>query len=146
MSKPSSYPESKGLISWFANNHVAANILMMLFLVGGLFAISNMRTETFPSIDPKLITISVIYPGATPYEVADSITNRVEETLIGIDGVKRISASASEGYGLISVELEDFANADDVYNEVETNVSSLSDFPPNNAERPIYQKSNQRRW
>mgnify|MGYP001209971340 CR=1 FL=1 len=140
MSKPSSSPESKGLISWFANNHVAANILMMLFLVGGLFAISNMRTETFPSIDPKLITISVIYPGATPYEVADSITNRVEETLIGIDGVKRISASASEGYGLISVELEDFANADDVYNEVETNVSSLSDFPPNNAERPIISK------
>ena len=131
---------SKGFISWFGHNHVAANILMMLLLVGGIFSVMNMRTETFPSIDPKMISVSVIYPGATPYEVADGITNRVEEALIGIDGVKRISASASEGYGHINVELEDFANADDVYNDVETEVNGLSDFPPEQAERPIITK------
>tara|TARA_R110002124_G_scaffold233406_1_gene398805 strand:- start:193078 stop:196218 length:3141 start_codon:yes stop_codon:yes gene_type:complete len=133
--------EMKGLIAWFGHNHVAANILMILFIVGGLFSIANMRTETFPSIDPKLITISVIYPGASPYEVAESITDRVEETLVGIDGVKRISASASEGYGLIMVELEDFANGDDVYNDVDTAVNSISDFPPEQAERPIISKA-----
>ncbi len=129
-----------GPVSWFVSNHVAANILMALFIIGGLIALSSMRTETFPSIDPKLITVTVPYPGATPYEVADSITNRVEEALLGINGVKRIASTASEGAGVINVELEDFADADDVYNEVETSVNSLVDFPPEDAERAIITK------
>lgn len=129
-----------GLIGWFVNNHVAANILMFLFLIGGVVSVGSMRTETFPSIDPRLITISVVYPGATPYEVADGVTRRVEEELVGIEGVKRISSSAVEGYGITNVELEDFVSADDVYNEVETAVNSLINFPPNNAEKPIVSK------
>lgn len=131
---------ASGIVAWFANNHVAANILMFLFLIGGLISVSGMRTETFPSIDPRLVTVSVTYPGATPYEVADSITNRVEEALIGIEGVKRIASTASEGAGVTNVELEDFADADDVYNDVETAVNSLIDFPPEDAERPIISK------
>ncbi len=133
-------PESRGLLGWFAENHVAANILMLLFILGGLLSAFSMRTETFPSIDPNLITVSVAYPGATPYEVADSITNRIEEALIGIDGVKRISSVASEGSGIVNVELEDFANADDAYNDVDTAVNALVDFPPEDAERPIVTK------
>ena len=130
----------KGLIGWFIDNHVAANILMLLFVVGGLITVINMRTETFPSIDPRLITVSVVYPGASPSEVADSITNRVEEELLGIDGVKRVTSTANEGIGIIYVELKDFTNADEVYNAVETSVNSLIDFPPEDAERAIINK------
>lgn len=129
-----------GLIGWFAHNHVAANILMLMFLIGGAVSVTRMQTETFPPIDPKMITVTVAYPGATPYEIADSITNRVEEALLGINGVKRISAIASEGVGIVNVELNDFVNADDVYNDVETEVNSLSDFPPEDAERPVVNK------
>ena len=141
MNKPPSDQKIRGgLIGWFAHNHVAANILMFLFLIGGAISTANMQTETFPPIDPKMITVTVAYPGATPYEIADSITNRVEEALLGISGVKRISAVASEGVGIINVELEDFANGDDVYNDVETEVNSLADFPPEDAERPVVTK------
>jgi len=127
--------QNKGLIGWFANNHVAANIMMFLFIIGGIVSISGMRTETFPTIDPKIITVSVAYPGATPYEIADSITNRVEEVVIGIDGVKKVFSTAQEGYGSVVIEMEDFVDTDDVYSDVETNVNSLSDFPPEDAER-----------
>lgn len=130
----------KGLIAWFAGNHVAANILMMLLLVGGILSVSTMRTETFPAIDPKLITVTTVYPGATPYEIADSITNRIEEEIIGTEGVERIVSSASEGSGTVSIELTDFADADDVYTDVENAVNGLTDFPPENAERPIITK------
>jgi len=140
MSKGDDQPSRHGLIDWFAHNHVAANILMALLLVGGFISVTGMRTETFPSIDPKLVTVSVPYPGATPYEVSDGVTSRVEEALIGIEGVKRITSTAAEGLGLVYVELEDFANADDVYNDVETEVNSLSDFPPEDAERPVVKK------
>ncbi len=130
-----------GIIGWFAHNHVAANILMMLFVVGGLISVASMRTETFPTVDPRLIAVSVSYPGATPYEVAESITSRVEEALTGIDGVKRITGTATEGYGVVQVELKEFADADDVYNDVETAVNGLSDFPPGEAERPTIKKT-----
>ncbi len=132
--------ESRGIIYWFIENHVAANILMLLFVVGGIVTVKNMRTETFPSIDPRLVTVSVVYPGASPYEVADSITRRVEEELVGIEGVKRVSSTASEGMGTVNIELVDFADADQVYNDVETAVNSLIDFPPEDAERPIINK------
>ncbi|GAB5561765.1 MAG: efflux RND transporter permease subunit [Synoicihabitans sp.] len=130
----------RGLIAWFNDNHVAANILMMFLVIGGIISATQMRTETFPAIDPRLITVSVPYPGATPYEVADGITSRVEQALQGIEGVKRITSTASEGLGLVRVELNDFADADDVYNEVETAVNSLVSFPPADAERPIVTK------
>ncbi|MFT6333262.1 MAG: multidrug efflux pump subunit AcrB, partial [Lentimonas sp.] len=145
MMKQNNLPENSnkrtGLVAWFIGNHVAANILMLLFIVGGIFSVKNMRTETFPSIDPRLITISTSYLGASPYEVADSITRRVEEELIGIEGVKRITSTALENYGITYVELLDFADADDVYRDVETAVNSLINFPPQNAEKPIIQKA-----
>ena len=133
-------PTSKGPIAWFMDNHVAANILMMLFVIGGLITVTNMQTETFPPIDPRLITVSVVYPGASPAEVADSITNRVEEALMGIEGVQRVQSIAGEGLGSINVEVKDFVNADDVYNSVETSVKSLIDFPPEQAEQVIINK------
>jgi multidrug efflux pump subunit AcrB len=140
-SAPTPDRHKTGLIDWFLHNHVAANILMLLFILGGMLSLTNMRTETFPSIDPKLITVSVPYPGATPYEVAEGVTSRVEEALSGINGVKRITATASEGHGTISVKLTDFVNPDDVYSDVETAVNSLSDFPPEDAERAVITKA-----
>jgi multidrug efflux pump subunit AcrB len=135
MSKP-----RHGLIGWFITNHVAANILMLLFVLGGLISLSAMQTETFPPIDPKLITINVTYPGATPYEVADAITSRAEEALVGIEGIKRINSTAAEGHASINVELLDFVDADEVYNDVETAINALQDFPPEDANRPIISK------
>ncbi|MEO0446471.1 MAG: efflux RND transporter permease subunit, partial [Verrucomicrobiota bacterium] len=136
MSSELGQQSSGGLITWFSKNHVAANILMLLFIVGGVFSASTMRTEVFPSIDPQLIRVTVPYPGATPGEVSDSITNRVEEALIGIEGIKRVTSTASEGVGSINVEIKDFADGTQVYNDVETAVNGLTSFPPEDAERP----------
>jgi multidrug efflux pump subunit AcrB len=128
---------SSGLIAWFASNHVIANILMGFLVIGGAISLLNMRSETFPAIDPNLITVSVVYPGATPYEVSEIVTSRVEDALIGIEGVKQISSSAREGFGTVFVQIRDFADGKQVYNDVETAVSGLSSFPPEDAERPV---------
>ena len=143
MDSPDSTPEPRptGLIAWFNDNHVAANILMVFLVLGGVVSALSMRTETFPSIDPRVITVTVPYPGATPYEVADSITSRIEEAVQGIEGVKRVTATASEGRGVVRVELKDFVDADDVYNEVDTAVNGLTAFPPADAERPVVVKA-----
>lgn len=128
-------PKSGGLIGWFVRNPVAANLLMVVLLIGGVMAAGNLRTQVFPTIQPGIITISVPYPGATPAEVEEGITRRVEEAVLGIDGVKRVSSTAQENAGTVTIELADFADEQIVKDDVQSAVEQLADFPPENAER-----------
>jgi hypothetical protein len=119
----------RGLVAWFAGNPVAANLLMLLFIVGGGLTAALMPTEVFPTLSPRSIQVSTFYPGATPGDVEESITRRVEEAVLGLDGVERVRSVASEGRGTVTVELADFADAQVVKDDVETAVESLTDFP-----------------
>ena len=85
----------RGLISWFARNPVAANLLMVVLLVGGALSAVNLQRQVFPTISPGTVVITVPYPGATPAEVEEGVTRRVEEAVLGIDGVKRVTSTAS---------------------------------------------------
>ncbi|MEM9572856.1 MAG: efflux RND transporter permease subunit [Pseudomonadota bacterium] len=124
-----------GLIGWFVRNPVAANLFMVVLLVGGVVMAGNLRTQVFPTIQPGIVTVSVPYPGATPAEVEEGVTRRVEEAVLGIDGVKRVSSTASENAGVVTVELADFADEQIVKDDVQSAVERLADFPPENAER-----------
>ena len=104
-------PREGGLIEWFAHNTVAANLIMLLMLVGGFFAGSELTAQIFPTVDPQQIRVRVTYPGATPTEVEEGITRRVEEAVFGIDGVDRVTSKASENVGTVTVELKDFVDA-----------------------------------
>ena len=125
-----------GILEYFAANPVAANLVMMIMLVGGFMAASAITAQSFPTINLGTINITVPYPGATPSEVEESITRRVEEAVIGIDGVKRVTSKAYENTGAISVELKEFVDQDRVRDDVETAIEQLADFPPEEAEAP----------
>ncbi|MFW6413205.1 MAG: efflux RND transporter permease subunit, partial [Oceanicaulis sp.] len=125
----------KGLVGWFVKNPVAANLLMILFLAGGAFTAATIPTEVFPTLSPGQVQVSVIYPGATPGDVEESVTRRIEEAVLGIDGVDRVRSVASEGRGTVTVELRRFADAQIVKDDVETAVDSITDFPPAEAEQ-----------
>ena len=84
------------LIRYFAENPVAANLMMAVMLLGGLLSGLGLTAQVFPTVDQRQIAISVPYPGATPSEVEEGITRRIEEAVFGIDGVKRTSSRASE--------------------------------------------------
>jgi len=124
-----------GLIGWFVRNPVAANLLMVVLLIGGVLAAGNLRTQVFPTIQPGVVTVTVPYPGATPAEVEEGITRRVEEAVLGVDGVKRVSSTAQENLGTVTVELADFAEEQIVKDDIQSAVEQLVDFPPENAER-----------
>ncbi|MBV1933239.1 MAG: efflux RND transporter permease subunit, partial [Parvibaculaceae bacterium] len=133
--------QRSGLIGWFVSNHVAANLLMAFFLIAGLLALLGMRSETFPEIDIKRVTVSVVYPGATPYEVEDGITRRVEEAIRSVNGVDRVTSTAVEGAGTVIAKLDDFADDDEVLNDIKDAVDRISDFPPTEAEEPSVTKT-----
>lgn len=126
----------RGLVPYFANNPVAANLIMTLMLLGGLIAGVQMTAQIFPTVDPGVVTVSVPYPGATPTEVEEGITRRVEEAVFGIDGVDRVLSTASENLGTVTVEIKDFVDALLVRDDVEAAVGRLADFPPEEAEQP----------
>lgn len=125
-----------GLIGYFVNNPVAANLVMGLLLAGGFIAGLGLTAQVFPTIDPGIVTVTVPYPGATPSEVEESITRRVEEAVFGLDGVKKVVSKASENYGTITIELKDFVDDAQVRDDVEAAVEGLADFPPEEAEQP----------
>ena len=128
-------PHSAGLVPYFAHNPVAANLLMMFLLIGGLLAGLRLTSQLFPTVDPGIVTVTVPYPGATPTEVEEGITRRVEEAVFGIDGVDRVRSSATENMGTVTIELKDFVDDKRVRDDVEAAVDRLADFPPEDAEQ-----------
>jgi multidrug efflux pump subunit AcrB len=128
---------NRGLILRFIQNPVAANLMMIVLLIGGAVSASRLQSQVFPTISPGTVTVRVPFPGATPAEVEESITRRVEEAVLGIDGVKRVNSTASENIGVIVIETSDFADRQLVKDDVESAVDRLSDFPPENAEKPV---------
>ena len=125
----------QGFVPYFARNPVAANLLMALMLAGGLLAGLQLTAQVFPTIDPGVVTVRVPYPGATPTEVEEGITRRVEEAVFGIDGVDRVLSTATENLGTVTVELKDFVDDAQVRDDVEAAVERLVDFPPQDAEQ-----------
>ena len=71
----------KSAIAWFANNHIAANLLLVLIVLSGLVAIPNMPQKSFPDIDVPIINVTVAYLGAAPEEVEQGVCIRIEEEL-----------------------------------------------------------------
>jgi multidrug efflux pump subunit AcrB len=124
------------LIRWFANNHVAANLLMLLIMAAGLMSALNIKQEVFPEIEMDMISISVPFLGATPAEVEEGVCIRVEEKIQGVDGIKKITSSASEGMGSIMVELERGADKRKALDDVKAEVDRIITFPAE-TEKPI---------
>ena len=133
--RPGRAPQ-RGIVAMFANNPVAANLLMAVLLIGGLVQAFGLSSQLFPTVDPRMVNVTVAYPGATPAEVEESITRRVEEALLGIDGVDRVVSNAAENIGVVTAELKDGADSEKVRSDIETAVERLSDFPPLEAEEP----------
>ena len=94
-------PESRGPISYMARNGVAANLLMLFILIAGFFALRGLVQEVFPEISMDRILVSVAYPGATPDEIEESIILKIEEQIEGVEGLKHIRSTVTEGRGSV---------------------------------------------
>ena len=133
----------KGTIKWFTENHVAANLLMLFMLVGGIIVGTNIKLEVFPEMTLDKISISVVYPGASPAEVEEGVVRRVEEKISGLAGIKRIDSYTVEGYGSIIVEVMKNWDLKKLMDEVKAEVDRITTFPEE-AEQPVVREIVQR--
>ena len=123
-------------ISWFVRNPVASNLLMWIFLAGGLIAYLNLNQEEFPDIDVGVIQVSVPYLGATPEESETGVCLRIEEALEGAEGIQRLTTTAREGGCDATVELTGDADLNRSLNDVKAKVDAITTFPAE-TEKPI---------
>jgi multidrug efflux pump subunit AcrB len=124
------------LIAWWVDNPVAANLLMLLFIAGGLMSLSQLRKEEFPNLELDYIQIAVPYLGAAPEEVEAGVCLRVEEAIEGTEGIRKITASAAEGLCSVLVQLHHDANKSKALDDINARVYAINTFPAE-AERPV---------
>ncbi|MCP5058016.1 MAG: efflux RND transporter permease subunit [bacterium] len=124
------------VIAWFARNHVAANLLMALLVVGGLASLPLTNQKTFPDLEIDVISIGVPFLGATPEEVEEGVCVRIEEEIQGLSGVEKITSSAAEGNCGVSAELIAGYPIDRAITEIKNEVDSITTFPED-TERPV---------
>ncbi len=129
----------KGAVKWMVHNHVAANLLMIVLVAGGLIRMHSIKQEVFPEISLDTIRITVAYPGAGPEEVEEGILLQIEENLSGVEGIKEVKSLAREGVGTVSAELYPGEDPDMKLQEIKSEVDRIVTFPED-AERPVITK------
>lgn len=127
----------KGMITWFARNDVAANLLMVTLLALGAWALSaRIPLEVFPAFELRTVVVRVPFPGATPAEVEEGITVKIEEAIQDLDGIKQLRSTAVESLGTVVVEVDNRFDPRELMNDVKARVDAVSTFPAD-AERPV---------
>ncbi|WP_338365134.1 efflux RND transporter permease subunit [uncultured Pseudoalteromonas sp.] len=129
----------KGLIAWFARNPVAANLIMIFILVGGLLTALTIRKQAFPQFESNWVSIQAVYPGAAPQEVEEGITIKIEENLEGTEGIKRLITYSNRGYSQAWIEIEEKYDLQEALDEIKAQVDSINTFPAG-MERPVVQR------
>lgn len=126
---------SKGFIAWFVDNPIAANLLMMLILVGGFTGLSGLDKEMFPKIPRDVVQVAVSYPGAGPKEIEEQICIRIEEEIHDLDGIEELRSFAYQGSGRLDIEVADGYDTRKLLNDVKSRVDAINTFPVD-SERP----------
>ncbi len=126
-------------IAWFAENRVAANLLMFSIFAAGFFSLQKVKMEVFPEFSSDTISISVSYLGAAPEEVEEGVCIRIEEAIQDLEGIKKITSTASEGVGSVSVEIQTGEDTRKLLDDIKSRVDAISTFP-NETEKPVIQE------
>lgn len=127
------------MIRWFTQNGVAANLVMLIIILGGVFSILNIKRELFPEFSFDRISIQISYPGATPKEVEESLTIRVEEAIQDLEGIKELTSQSYEGASLVQVEVDKGVNSRNLLDDIKSRVDSINTFPEQ-AEKPVIEE------
>ncbi|CAA0082137.1 Multidrug resistance protein MexB [BD1-7 clade bacterium] len=122
-------PQEKGVIAWFVDNPVAANLLMAFILIMGWLSVDNIRKELIPAKSSDIVTITVDYPSASPLEVEEGITLKIEDVLKNVQGIKKVNAVSNHGNARVQVEVDDGFDIDRVVDDIKIGLDAMPRLP-----------------
>ncbi|WP_394133054.1 efflux RND transporter permease subunit [Shewanella maritima] len=117
------------MIAYVTKHPTLANLIMLTFLLVGLLNVGSIKRETFPEFAPPYITASVVYPGASPVEVEESICLSMEDAVDGLSNIVEVKCDAQEGIANMSIKLEDDADMGRMLIDVQTQINAVKNFP-----------------
>ena len=127
------------VIQFFINRPVWGNAAIAIVLMFGLFSIFTMKRSFFPELEPTQIYVSVFYPGASPTEMEEGVTIKVEQAVKGLSGIEEINSTSSENFSQVTIKAYTDTDIDELLGKIENSVNSINSFPQG-AERPIVNK------
>ncbi len=127
------------MIRFFIRHPTAANLLMLAMLLAGLMTLPQLKRETFPEFSASYITASVVFPGATPQEVEESLCMRMEDAVDGLSNIEETRCRATEGLGRLTLKLDEKADLGRMLIDVQTQINAINDFPAE-IERPVVEE------
>ena len=128
------------MIEYFVKHKVTTIMLVLVFVVLGLYSYSNILVEKFPKIDYPIVTVSVEYPGATPLEVETLVVKKVEDAVSEISEIKKIKSKSYDSLGYVSIEFLLSADVNVKSIEVKDKVDAILNDLPDAIEKPVIEK------
>ncbi|MDE1465406.1 efflux RND transporter permease subunit [Spartinivicinus poritis] len=125
----------KWLTSWFIDNPIAANLLMVMILAGGILSLDTLRIESFPQIPPTQLVIRVDYPGASARQVDEGITQRIESAISGVPGIDRINSQSFRELAEVRVRKTTGTDLKQLLDNIRNRIDSITELPAK-SERP----------
>ncbi|MCB9249954.1 MAG: efflux RND transporter permease subunit [Ignavibacteriales bacterium] len=126
----------KKLITTFVKYPFNANIIIAAIIIMGSYSLISMKKSFFYERSSRFINITVAYPGASPKEMEEGITSRIEQAIRGIVGIKEFTSTSSENFARVTIEINTDYDIDEALTEIKNAVDGISSFPID-AERPI---------
>lgn len=131
---------TKGIIPWFVSNPVAANLLLMLVIVLGVWQLTTLRKEAFPSMDPHSINVSVSYSSGSAQQAEEGLAIKIEDQLEDVSGIDSVTSQSTSSGVSVSIEKQDDYDLDQLFEDVTTKIDAISTFPAD-AKNPIIEKA-----
>lgn len=125
----------KGVIGFFVHHRVAANLVMLVMLLGGVLALTRMNIQFFPTFALDVVSVRVVWSGASAEDVEQGITNPLEQRLRSVDGLKKMTSTSAQGVSSITLEFEEGTNPIQALDDVRQQVDEFTNFPAE-AEEP----------
>jgi len=118
-----------GMVSWFARNAVAANLLMVVAFIGGVLGFNQMEREMFPVVPVAGASVTMTWQGASPQDVEEQIITRIEEAVADIDGLDRITSIARESFAVVNIRGRDDIDMKVFIDEIKLRVDQINNLP-----------------
>ncbi|MBL6734289.1 MAG: efflux RND transporter permease subunit [Shewanellaceae bacterium] len=118
-----------GIMAWFASNPVAANLLMLFIIVGGLFSAFTINKEIFPTLELNMIHVIVPYPSGSPEEIETSILIKIEEEIKDINGIEEVTSTARENLGTVYIQVADGYDPQNILDKVKLEIDAITSLP-----------------
>ncbi|MDG2433150.1 efflux RND transporter permease subunit [Flavobacterium sp.] len=115
-------------------------VLFTILILGGIFSYSQLGYELIPKFETNVITVATVYPGASPSEIENTVTKKIEDAISSLENIKKIDSKSYESLSIVSITLTSQANVDNSMNDAQRKINAVLSDLPNDADPPSLTK------